>query len=254
MVQQEHSGIKTLQRSFAIIETLAELEQCTVSELTERTPYTVSTVYEHLSTLQERGYVLKEEDKTYRLSTQFLELGSRVRRSRVRERLVRSSISDLAEKTGEVVWFTLEEHGIGVNLYKSIGARGIQTYGREGKEVHLHCSAAGKSMLAELPDDRVDAIVDEHGLPAYTDSTITDRSRLFSELDRIREQGFARCDCETLESVRAVGASVRLADDTIGAITVGGPKNRLRGAHYEEQLPEQVLEHANELELRFKFQ
>lgn len=248
------SGIKSLHTAFDVVETLAEVERGTVSELAERTPYTVSTVYEHLATLERLGYVLKEADKTYRLSTRFLELGTRVRRGYVTERLVRSTISNLAEETGEVVWFTVEEHGLGVNLYKAIGARGIQTYGREGKQVHMHCSAAGKAMLAAFTDDRIESILAEHGLPAYTDATITDEDRLRADIETVRERGYAQCDCETLETVRAVGAAVSVDDRVVGAVTVGGPANRLRGDYYDRELPEQVLEHANELELRVKYQ
>ena len=254
MSQNDEPGIKSAGRSFRILETLIDAERCTVSELTEQTPYTVSTVYEHLSTLRDLGYVLKEDDKTYRPSATLLRLGTRIRRTRVPERAVRSTVSNLAERTKQVVWFTIAEHSIAVNLYKSVGTEGIQTFGREGKEVHLHCSAAGKAMLAELPDDRVDAVIAERGLPAYTDNTITNPDELRAELDSVREQGFARCDCETVENVRAVGAAVAVDDDTVGAITVGGPRSRLQGDYYESELPQLVVEHANELELRLKYQ
>lgn len=254
MSRNDEPGIKSAGRSFRILETLIDAERCTVSELTEQTPYTVSTVYEHLSTLRDLGYVLKEDDKTYRPSATLLRLGTRIRRTRVPERAVRSTVSNLAERTKQVVWFTIAEHSIAVNLYKSVGTEGIQTFGREGKEVHLHCSAAGKAMLAELPDDRVDAVIAERGLPAYTDNTITNPDELRAELDSVREQGFARCDCETVENVRAVGAAVAVDDDTVGAITVGGPRSRLQGDYYESELPQLVVEHANELELRVEYQ
>ena len=254
MSQNDEPGIKSAGRSFRILETLIDAERCTVSELTEQTPYTVSTVYEHLSTLRDLGYVLKEDDKTYRPSATLLRLGTRIRRTRVPERAVRSTVSNLAERTKQVVWFTIAEHSIAVNLYKSVGTEGIQTFGREGKEVHLHCSAAGKAMLAELSDDRVDAVIAERGLPAYTDTTITDPDELRAELDSVRGQGFARCDRETVENVRAVGAAVAVDDDTVGAITVGGPRSRLQGDYYESELPQLVVEHANELELRVEYQ
>jgi len=254
MPQNDEPGIKSAGRSFGILETLIDAERCTVSELTAQTPYTVSTVYEHLATLRELGYVLKEDDKTYRPSATLLRLGTQIRRARVPERPVRSTVSNLAERTKQVVWFTVAEHTIAVNLYKSVGTEGIQTFGREGKEVHLHCSAAGKAMLAAFPDDRVDAVVAERGLPAYTDHTITDADALRAELDTVREQGFARCECETVENVRAVGAAVAIDDDTVGAITVGGPQSRLQGDYYESELPQLVVEHASELELRLEYQ
>ncbi|MFB6187002.1 MAG: IclR family transcriptional regulator C-terminal domain-containing protein, partial [Halobacteriaceae archaeon] len=54
-----------------------------------------------------------------------------------------------------------------------------------------HANAAGKAILAHLPEDVVHDILDRTGLPEHTKHTITSRKELFDELDSIRERGYA---------------------------------------------------------------
>ncbi|MFC4440363.1 MULTISPECIES: IclR family transcriptional regulator C-terminal domain-containing protein [Natrialbaceae] len=40
----------------------------------------------------------------------------------------------------------------------------VQADAHGGTRVYLHCTALGKAILAYLPEERVDAIIDRHGL------------------------------------------------------------------------------------------
>jgi len=45
-------------------------------------------------------------------------------------------------------------------------------------------------ILTEYPADRVDEIIDEHGLEEITENKITDRETLRNELNTIRDQNY----------------------------------------------------------------
>ena len=49
----------------------------------------------------------------------------------------------------------------------------------------------GKAMLAFLPQEQVDAIIDQTGLPGSTEYSITDHVQLQQELEESRERGYA---------------------------------------------------------------
>ncbi|RRJ31817.1 IclR family transcriptional regulator domain-containing protein [Halocatena pleomorpha] len=70
-------------------------------------------------------------------------------------------------------------------------------------------------MLAAMPDERVDHIIDTHGLPERTVNTITDRDVLHKELATVHEQGYALNDSERIEGMRGIGVPsvVRKAED-----------------------------------------
>lgn len=57
-----------------------------------------------------------------------------------------------------------------------------------GHRVHLHNTALGKAILAHYPRERLEAILDRHGMPQTSEETIIDRGGLFEELaDRALE-------------------------------------------------------------------
>lgn len=104
-------------------------------------------------------------------------------------------------------------------------------------------------MLAEFDEDRVDQILDEWGLPRETESTITDRDRLFDNLDDITKRGYAIVDEEFAPGLVAVGVAVHDADETpVGGLSVGGPKYRIDMDRLHGTLAEQLLETIDSLE------
>jgi len=113
----------------------------------------------------------------------------------------------------------------------------VQVKGHVGTRAPLHSTGLGKAILAHLPEERVESIVDHHGMPASTPETITDRDELFDALERIRDRGFAFDDEERLRGLRCVAAPILANDDVVGAISVSGPTNRLRDDRYREELP-----------------
>jgi IclR family acetate operon transcriptional repressor len=72
----------------------------------------------------------------------------------------------------------------------------------------MHCSAAGKSVLAALPEDEVRSVIARTGLPRRTSHTITNLDQLLRHLNSVRRNGFALDDEENEARVRCVGAVV----------------------------------------------
>jgi DNA-binding IclR family transcriptional regulator len=240
--------IKTAGRVFAILETLDEVGEATLTELARRLDTPRSTVYDHLSTMVDEGFLVKEE-QSYRLSLRFLSFGMTARERIRAAPVVQPALERLAEETGEIAWFLVEEDGLGVYLNKAKGRDAVQPYGKVGNRVHLHDIAAGKAILAWLPPERVSEIVDRHGLPGRTDRTITDREALFAELEAVRERGVAFNDCESMERFRAVASPIVTGEEVHGSIVVSGPETRLEGERFERELPDLVSGTANAVAL-----
>ena len=244
--------VKTSDTIFEIIECLHELEEATLAELSEELDFAKSTLHDHLTTLESKEYVVRRDGK-YSISLKFLYHGMFAKKRQEISRVGQPVIEELAEKTGEVAWIIVEEHGRAVYLNKAMGEKAIQTHATIGGRGYLHHLAAGKVILAHLPDDRVDEIIDHHGLSELTPHTITDPDELKSELEEISETGIAINDRETVEGLRAIAAPV-FKDNTIaGAICVSGPANRLTLDQCHEEVKPQLLEAANEIELKLQY-
>lgn len=249
----ERQTVQATGTSFAVIEYLKERDGARLHELADGLDLANSTAYKHLATLHELGYVVREGDEYY-LSLEFLHVGGRVRDRKKVNRLAMPVVRKLADRTGEQVQFIVEENGRGYHVCTSPGDRAVRVDTRIGKRIYLHANAAGKAMMAHWDDDRVDAVVDQWGLPAVTEHTITDREELFEALAAARERGYAYNLEEHIVGYRGVAAPVRSHDgEVLGALCVGGPTRRFKDEWLREDLPEMTLEAVNEFELEVEF-
>lgn len=245
--------IKTADTLFAIIQELQEQDGAGVTELAHAVGMAKSTVYDHLATLEQKEYVVKEGD-THRLGLRFLDHGMYIRNVVGMEDVVRPAIEQLAADVGEAVWFVVEEHGYAVFLYKAFGDRAVQTHARVGSRSTLHNLAAGKAILANFPDERVEEIIETHGLPERTEHTITDSEKLFKKLMEIKETGVAYEQDETVLGVSSVAAPIFFETEVKGAIAVIGPSNRIDGSRLRKSLPELIRGATNEIELKMTYE
>lgn len=253
MAREAKNPVKTTQRSLDIVETIREMDGARLTELADRLDLPNSTVHNHLSTLMERDYVLKDGD-VYRVSLRFLDLGEHARNRRKVYELAKPEIKELADETGEIANLLVEENGWGVYLWSSEGENAVPLDIAPGKHVHLHATALGKCILAHLPDKRVEEIIDRRGLPAETDATITDPDALMDELETVREQGYAIDDEERLPGMRCIGTTVKSeSGNVIGAISVSGPTSAMPMDRLTDSLAEQLEGAANVIELKVAY-
>ena len=240
--------IQSVETTFRIIESLVELGEPGVSEVASHTGLAKSTVHKHLNTLRQEGYVVKEDDY-YRLGSRFLDIGGHYRECYFGSATIKSRIQELAEQTGEVAHFAVEEQGRAVVLYREGGKHSFPTRSRIGKRMYMHQTAYGKAILAHLPEHKIEAIIDYHGLPGETENTVTDRDELFEELEEIRERGYAVNNNESTQGLQAIGVPVILNDGSVyGGCSIAGP-----GLGIDDEEIDTVLRIANQLELEINY-
>ncbi len=244
--------VNTADTVFDIIDHLRRANGTTVESVAEELDIAESTAHTYLATLLDHEYAIKK-GATYYLSLKPLDNGIVVKDNMDLTHAARPVIDDVAKKTEESAWVVTEEHGRGVYLMRSAGEKAVRTRGRVGKRTTMHDIAAGKALLSQLPEPKVEAIVDQFGLPERTENTITDRAELHEELEEIRDRGYATNRGETIEKVWAVASPVVRADEVYGAIGIAGPKHRLSGDRFCEELPDVVLEAADTIEIELTY-
>ncbi|WP_049987084.1 IclR family transcriptional regulator [Halobellus rufus] len=245
-------ALKSVERSFRIVEHLRETGGATLSEAADDLGLAVSTAHIHLSTLVETGYVVKDDD-VYRCSFEFLQTGGRRRDEMALYQAAKPELDELQAETGEHTNVTMMERGYAVQLYKSESPESIDDDASLGDHFYLHLTATGKAMLAECADDRVAEILDEHGMPALTDDTITDEDVLYEELATIRERGYSINRGEHFPGVCAIGTAIASEpDDALGAISISGPRSRITPERIEEELAPALLNKKNIIELKIR--
>lgn len=246
-------GIKATETSSAILEALKQYDGAGVTELAAAVGKSKSTVHGHLKSLERDRWVVKDGNE-YRIGLRFLDFGGYARDQRDLYEAIKPEVDELVEETGETVQMVAEEHGRGIYLYQAHGNRAVKTDSYTGNDVYLHCTAVGKTILAHLPDRRVEEITERHGLPEKTPRTITDREELFDQLETIRERGHAFDDGERIEGIRCVAVPITKNEgDLVGALSLSGPENRITGEWFHETIPELLEQTARIIEIKLTY-
>ncbi|ELZ07599.1 IclR family transcriptional regulator [Natrialba aegyptia] len=247
--KRNDAGVSTTRKTFAILETLADADGVTITELTRRTEFTKSTVYRHLTTLADLGYVI-ERDGAYYVGFRFLEISEQARTRRRGYTAAKRSVFELGKETDERAVFIVEEEyeGVYVHRYGSLSDTMI------GKRRPLHSLASGKVILSEWDDDTVADFVATAGLDAITDNTITDPDTLAAELEQIRDQGYAVNNEEHMDGLRSVAVPVYTPDDDLlGALSVFGPTSRFTDEYVHDDLPNRLWDKAGEIRVTLAY-
>lgn len=253
MTNKAKNPIKGTERTIQIVEELKIQDGAKLTELANHLDLSKGTIHDYLSTLREHNYVVKE-DGEYHIGLGFFEVGEYARNRIQLHHTAKPEVDKLAEETGELANLLYEEHGRGVYLYRAHGENAVILDTHTGKRRYLHNTALGKAILAYMPDQRVEKIIDQHGMPNSTPHTITSRERLYEELQAIRDRGYAFCNQERVEGLHCVAAPLQGPDDTVlGAISIAGPVTRLKAERLEEDLPEKLLQSANVIEINASY-
>lgn len=247
--RSENEGIKSTDTMFEILNEIGDRDGAGVSELADAVGLSKSTAHDHLTSLRRNRCVVKQ-DGEYCIGLRFLNFGAVARNRYDLYNFAKPEVDRLAEETEETAQVLIEEHGRGIYVYQARGKRAVKTDSHIGTEVYLHCTAIGKSVLAYLPEDRIDEIIDRHGMPAMTANTVTDREELFDELERIRSRGYALDDCERIAGLRCVAAPIKTDDGEIkGALSVNGPEKYVDHERFTQELPDLVQQAARIVEI-----
>jgi DNA-binding IclR family transcriptional regulator len=244
--------IHSVKIAFNIINVLQEKGEAGVTELAEELGHAKSTIHSHLRTLEEQ-HILVREKNGYRLSLRLLDMATHVREQVGNYDVIRKEVDALAEETGEIVQFGLEEHGKVSYLYKKKGDSGVETASAIGTQQPMYSTSLGKTILAYLPAERIEEITTSADYEVMTSNTISSQSELYDELETIREQGYGIDDEENIEGLRCVAAPVKDGKTVRGAISITGPSSRFTIDRIHDELSDKVQGSANVIELNTKF-
>jgi IclR family acetate operon transcriptional repressor len=245
--------VRAVDRALEILETIQKFDGAGVSEIAAHVDIGKSAVHNHLSTLANREYIVKEGEE-YHIGLSFLVLGAYARNRTEIYETSRSEVEKLAAETGELVNLLVEKNGRGIYLYRAKGENAVQLDAYEGKRVNLHCTGLGKAILSYRSREEVHRILDEHGMAQMTEHTITDRDEFIEELETIRQRNYAIDREERLNGLHCIAAPITDDNDrSIAAISVSYPAHRGSDERFENELPDAVLGTANVIELEYNY-
>lgn len=237
---QKNNSKGRLERGLTLLSALGDYpEGVGVSELARKVGLPVSTVHRLMSVLVAEGYASFDPDRRrYFLSLEVFELSHRVSLVHGLSELSLPVMRRLVGATGEPSLMSVLSKDEMVYLERIESWRRVQIRGSVGERGPLYCTSMGKALLAFLPDDDREKIIEHIRLEKLAPNTIMDLTELRTELDLTRERGYAIADEEHEEGIRAVGVPVMNSRPwPVAAICVAAPAFRLSREQLEEFVP-----------------
>jgi DNA-binding IclR family transcriptional regulator len=212
-------------RAFRIIEYLANRNDwVSLREMARELGISPASAYRSLNSLKELGYVRQHvQDSTYQLTLKIAWVSAQVLEHVQLRQIAHPVLQHLTSITNETTHLAVLEGIEFVYIDKVDNSQAVRMRSRVGQRGLLHCTAAGKSMLAFMPEAEVESILRHLKFPALTEHTITDVAKFRDQLLKIRRQGYAVDDEENELGIRCIGSPIYdHAGRLSGALSVSG--------------------------------
>ncbi|MGE3747608.1 MAG: IclR family transcriptional regulator [Sphingomonadaceae bacterium] len=204
----EEANGSSYDKLFSVLEAFAATQECSLTEVVERSALPFSTVHRIAGQLIDRGYLVRLRRGRYQLGPLAFALG---RNSSMRSLLAdagRLFLTKLAKQCRTHVHLGIFEDDM--VTYLANASFGCDDFAvREGMQLEAYCSGIGKILLAHLPEAARDNYLSQGDFVALTVNTIVDRNALASELKTVLQRGWAT-DLEEVETdLRCIAVPVR---------------------------------------------
>ncbi len=210
-----------------------------IAELSKQVGFHVSTAHRLLATLIAQGYARQDpETGRYGLGAKAFHLAESYLGQMDLRRVVRPVLERLSRETGETANLVILDGRETLYLDKVESPQSLRIFSRIGRRAPLHCTAAGKVLLAGHSWPDVRRILGTDALERFTPRTIRSLEALRRELDAVRADGvaFDREECE--EGATCIAAPVRNArGETVAAMSISGPTLRMYPEHVRTLAP-----------------
>ncbi|NQS89435.1 IclR family transcriptional regulator [Patescibacteria group bacterium] len=200
-----------------------------IREIAKHLNLSKSTVSRILLTLASRDLVQKDElTKKYDLGTGILKLARALLDRMDLRKVARPVLENLRDKASETVFLAVLRKGEVIYLDRVDSEQSVVLDGKIGESVPAHCTALGKAILAFVPKDRVEKLIQINRLQKFTKNTLTEPEKLKEELRNVSHQGHAVDNEESIAHVRCVGAPIFDNEgNVVASITLAGPSFRI---------------------------
>jgi len=222
-------SVRAVERSLGVLLCFSQEDPVlSLTQIAERVGIPKSTGHRLLATLENKRFVSRDHATgNYRLGFRLIELAALVFRHAELESCVQPHLHRLSAECGETVDLAILDGTHVVYLQVVESAQRVRIAAEVGHRLPVFCTATGRAFMAYLPDEQVDAILNE-GLTRYTAYTRLEHPNLYEAVRVARAQGYAMSEQEYEQDINAVAAPILDANKyPVAVIAVVGPSYRL---------------------------
>ncbi len=201
--------MQSVARALDILDIIAESRDgLSLTEIAKEIGISKSATYSLLRTLVDRGHLREvAAGPRYRLGVGLVKLADIALAQISLAEIAKPILTELSQQLGMTTRIAVADGGQPIFIDRVDGPGTVRFHTPLGTRELAHASAAGKAILACLPEAEVLALCAEHGMEKRTSHTIVTPEALLADLDLVRSRGFATDDEEDAEGVFCVGAA-----------------------------------------------
>lgn len=197
-----------------------------VNELARHLKMPPSSLHRMLTSLKEENIVeLVESSQKYRIGMDLIRMSSLISTHVDVKSIARPFLEGLKAKLKHPVYFSLyyPQHRKLAFIDSIKSSFALQYVLDIGVLQPIHVASSGKSILAFLTQQEIDAVLDQEGVP------VSERLKVIKELEYIKNDGYAITSNERKEGALSVGAPIFKANNVIiGSIICVMPINEFK--------------------------
>ena len=221
-------SLQSVDRALTVLKILARADGAGVSEIAQEMGVHKSTISRLLRVLEAQGMAEQNSERgKYRIGLGVLQLANSIPARLNLTREARPVLEYLADKYGETVNLAVLRSNYVVNIDEAMGPSTLATRDWIGRLTPIHATSSGKVLLASLSPEERSRVLEETGMPAVTERTITSQRELEKQLAAVAEAGYATVHEEFELGLNGIAVPIRGHHGTvIGAVSVSGPAFR----------------------------
>jgi IclR family acetate operon transcriptional repressor len=222
--------VQSLVRALNVLTLLGDADEpMSLTELARAATLSPSTTHRLLTTLQQERYVrFDPATRSWSIGVQAFISGCGFLKTRNVVELARPRMRQLMETASETVNLAISENHEVVYLAQVECHQMMRALAPPGARLPVHCSAAGKALLARMTPQQVTGLIRQYGMKRFTPLTITTPEALDTDLELVRQRGYAVDNEEHAIGLRCVASTIfDERAQPIGALSVSGPKARI---------------------------
>lgn len=206
-------NVKSVGKAFRVLqcfeETTAAEKDLSLMDIVRLTGYDKSTVQRFTYTLQMVGYLSKNPNtKRYSLSVKALELAFNFLRNNSFIEMANPHLIDLCRVTDQRVSLSLFEDTSIIYVMRHQTKPDYYYSSLAGRRLAACSSAGGRAILAKLGEGKALDILSRSELIPYTTKTITDKSIILKEIEKIGQKGYGVSIEEVTYGEVGLGAAI----------------------------------------------
>jgi IclR family transcriptional regulator, pca regulon regulatory protein len=206
--------VQSLERGLMVIRALDSPDPKALSEVARSTGLSRASARRFLLTLRQLGYV-REAGGRFALTPRVLDLGYAYLSSLTLPEVAQPHLERLVARVHESSSVSVLDGDDVVYVARVPTRRIMSVTISVGTRFPAYATSMGRVLLADLPDEDVDARLGRADLRRLTVRTVATANDLRREIERVRRQGYALVDEELEEGLRSVAAPIR---DGTGAV------------------------------------